>query len=60
MANHKLTAMVTGASAGLGEAFCRALAEHCDVIIAVARREDRLTALVKELADSVGTMDGLS
>lgn len=52
MANHKLTAMVTGASAGLGEAFCRALAEHCDVIIAVARREDRLTALVKELADS--------
>ncbi|MEP6391775.1 MAG: SDR family oxidoreductase [Halioglobus sp.] len=49
MAKQKLTAMVTGASAGLGEAFCRALANECDVIIAVARREDRLLALAKEL-----------
>jgi len=53
MAKHKLTAMVTGASAGLGEEFCRALAARCDVIIAVARREDRLAALAEELAGSV-------
>jgi short-subunit dehydrogenase len=53
MPKHKLTAMVTGASAGLGATFCRQLAERCDVIIAVARREDRLVALAEELAGSV-------
>lgn len=50
MADHKSTALVTGASSGLGEEFCRQLAEHCSVIIAVARRRDRLEALRDELA----------
>ncbi len=51
MAEHKTTALVTGASSGLGEEFCRQLAERCPVIIAVARRRDRLEALREELAD---------
>jgi len=53
MSEHKTTALVTGASAGLGAEFCRQLAQRCDVIIGVARREDRLMALAQELGDSV-------
>ena len=53
MSEHKITALVTGASAGLGVEFCRQLAPRCDVIIGVARRAQRLTALAEELADSV-------
>jgi uncharacterized protein len=49
----KVTALVTGASAGLGAEFCRQLAARCDVIIAVGRRRERLEALASELADSV-------
>ena len=49
MEDMKLTALVTGASAGLGQEFCRQLAERCDVIIAVARRRERLEALAQEL-----------
>ena len=50
MANEKTTALVTGASAGLGAEFCRQLAGRCDVIIAVARRRERLEALADELS----------
>ncbi len=50
MSDNRPTALVTGASAGLGEEYCRQLAERCDTIIAVARREDRLRALQAELA----------
>ena len=53
MSENKLTALVTGASAGLGVAFCRQLAERCNVIIAVARRGERLEALAQELAEKV-------
>ncbi|CAA0123911.1 Serine 3-dehydrogenase [Halioglobus japonicus] len=53
MSGEKVTALVTGASSGLGVEFCRQLATRCDVIIAVARREDRLLALAAELADTV-------
>jgi short-subunit dehydrogenase len=50
MSQHKTIALVTGASAGLGVEFCRQLAARCDVIIAVARRVDRLKEIAKELA----------
>ena len=69
MPKHKVTALVTGASAGLGVEFCRQLAPLCDVIIAVARRKERLEALASELSDSVevhcleadlGTVEGVA
>ena len=47
----KITALVTGASAGLGAEFCRQLAQCCDVIIAVARRPDRLRQLRAVVSD---------
>lgn len=53
MSESKVTALVTGASAGLGAEFCRQLAPRCDAIIAVARRRERLEALAGELAGSV-------
>ncbi|WP_170287277.1 SDR family NAD(P)-dependent oxidoreductase [Halioglobus maricola] len=49
MPESKTIALVTGASSGLGLEFCRQLAGRCDVIIAVARRADRLEALAVEL-----------
>jgi short-subunit dehydrogenase len=49
MSTDKMTALVTGASAGLGREFCRQLAQRCDVIIAVARRIEPLQALAQEL-----------
>jgi short-subunit dehydrogenase len=51
MSETKVTALVTGASAGLGKEFCRQLAARCDVIIAVARRQDKLVELAGELAE---------
>lgn len=50
MTQNKTIALVTGASSGLGREFCRQLASHCDVIIAVARRAERLAELADELA----------
>jgi short-subunit dehydrogenase len=50
MSERLTTALVTGASAGLGAEFCRQLAPLCDRIVAVARRADRLQSLVRDLA----------
>ncbi|MEH6582807.1 MAG: SDR family NAD(P)-dependent oxidoreductase [Halioglobus sp.] len=69
MSGHKITALVTGASAGLGAEFCRQLAKRCDVIIGVARRGDRLSALAQELEGQaemhvveadLGTIEGVA
>lgn len=43
------TAVVTGASSGLGEGFARTLAEAGATVVAAARRGDRLEALAAEV-----------
>jgi uncharacterized protein len=69
MSGRKISALVTGASSGLGTEFCRQLATRCDVIIAVARRGERLADLADELAGVVevhaleadlGTIEGVA
>lgn len=48
------TAIVTGASGGLGGAFAKALAEQGAKVAVAARRVDRLTRLADEIADAGG------
>ncbi|MFL5879080.1 MAG: SDR family NAD(P)-dependent oxidoreductase, partial [Actinomycetota bacterium] len=47
-------ALVTGASSGLGVDFARELARRGAGLTLVARREDRLRAVARELADTHG------
>lgn len=44
--------LITGASSGIGEAYVRQLAPHCQSMLIVARREERLRDLAAELAGS--------
>ena len=47
---HRKTAIVTGASEGIGREFCRQLADDGYVIFAVARNSERLKSLIEELS----------
>ena len=48
------TALVTGASSGLGAYFAKVLSEHGARVVITARRLNRLEALAEEIADAGG------
>ncbi len=50
----KKVALITGASSGLGEEFARLHAQDGDNLVLVARSEDKLTALKRELEEKHG------
>ncbi len=48
--NDQLQVLVTGASAGLGDEYARQLADRCERMLVVARREERLRELAAALS----------
>lgn len=52
------TVIITGASSGIGAATAKALAAHGAKIVAAARNQERLDALVAEIRDSGGEATG--
>ena len=50
----KRTALITGASAGIGAAFAEVFASEAFDVVLIARREDRLNALASRLRDTYG------
>lgn len=54
------TVLVTGASSGLGDQFCRTLAKAGYTVVAAARRKDRLETLCSEIIADGGTACALA
>jgi len=46
------TALITGASSGIGYELAKILAKNCDVLVLVSRRQERLLEVKKELENS--------
>ncbi|MEV6630494.1 SDR family oxidoreductase [Actinoplanes sp. NPDC051470] len=57
MTNTRKVVVVTGASSGIGEAVTRRLAADGHIVVAGARRTDRLDALAAEVRAAGGTID---
>lgn len=55
-ASHKKTALITGASSGIGKEFAKIHAAQGGDLIIVARRDEALNALKAELEDKYGVM----